>query len=186
MMRDSRGFSLIELIIAILIIGVIAALGGSMLIFTVQHAMYTPNKLTTDFLVSNAMDMIVDGNSSAKGLRFARQITAVAANSVTYIDQDGKTVVVTLNTGTNQLTRTINGSPDNNFLRYQSGTGISIVVGRNSALFIYYDVNGNITATPANVRMVEINAIARTGSGSFGSWQGQSEFSTAVYVPKYQ
>jgi len=186
MIKKAKGFSLIELVIAILVIGVIAAVGGSILIFTLQHAMYTPNKLSMDLLASDAMDKITDGDSAAKGLRFARQITAVAANSLTYIDQDGKTVVVTLNTGTNQLARTINAAADNNFLRYQSGAGISIVVGRNSALFLYYDSGGNITAVPANVRRIEINAKALTGSGSFAGRQGQSEFSTDVYVPKYQ
>ncbi len=185
-MKQSRGFSLIELTIIIAIVGVLAAVGASVAIFAVQGAVYAPHALNMEMLAEDAINKITDGDGLAKVIRFSRQIAAVATNSETFVDQDEKTVVITLNTGTNKLSRTINAVSDANFLYYQASSDIAITTGRNGALFLYYDANEFATAVPANVRRIEVNLIAKTGSGSFGSWQGQAEESSSIRVPKFQ
>ena len=137
-------------------------------------------------LTQEAVDKITDGDHLAKGLRFSRQITNAGANTVTYIDQDNKTVVITLNTGTGLLSRSINAAADSNFLYYQNSADISFTTGRNGALFLYYDASENTTATAANVRRIAVNLIARTSSGAFANLQGQSEQSSSVRVHKFQ
>jgi hypothetical protein len=139
-----------------------------------------------DFLAQDVLSKIVDGDQSAKGLRFSRNLTAVNPNNLTYTDQDGRSVVILLNTGTNRISRSINGSADNNFAYYAATGESQIAVGRNGALFLYYDANNSTTATAANVRKIEVNFIARTTGGNYNNWEGSSEQSTAVYVPKYQ
>ena len=181
-----KAFSLIEFAIVIVIAAIIAAVGTAVLTFSIQNLVYTPNRLNMDMIAQEAIDAIVDGDINAKGLRFSRQITAVAANTVTYVGQDSKTVIITLDTGTNKLTRTINAVADSNFLYYTASSSINITVGRNGALFLYYDSAGSITSTPANVRRIEVNLIAKTQTGSFQNWQGQSEASSSIYVPKFQ
>ena len=186
-MKKNRGFTLIELVIIMLIIGILAGVGSSIIVSVVQDLMYAPKNLNMDMLAQDAMDKIIEGDSTlAHGLRFSKEITAVGANSVSFIDQDGKTVVITLNTGTNKLTRTINAVADNTFLYYSSPTDIGFFVGRNGATFLYYDSAGNITAVSANVRRIEANFIARTGTGNFSDWQGKSEVSSAIRTSKFQ
>jgi len=183
-MKKKRAFSLIELVMVILIVGVIAAVGSYLLIFVIQHAMYTPNKMNTGMIAEDAINKIIDGDSLAKGLRFSRQISAVSPTSITFMDQDGKTVIFTLSS--NKITRTINAVADNAFLYYAASPSIIIAVGSSGALFSYYDSAGNVTATAANVRRVDINLAVRTGTGSFGQWQGQTERTSSIRVPKFQ
>jgi len=185
-MIKNKGFTLIELVMIMLIIGILAGVGSSIIISTVKDLMYAPKNLNMDMLSQDAMDKIIEGDNLAKGLRFNKQITAISANSITFIDQDSKTVIVTLNTGTNKLTRTINALADNTFLYYQSPSDIGFFVGRNAATFLYYDSAGAVTATAANVRRVEINFIARTGTGNFSDWQGKAELSSSIKTSKFQ
>lgn len=185
-MKKRKAFSLIELVMLMAIVGVIAAIGASVAIFAIRQAVYTPNAMNTAMLAEAAIDKIVDGDNLARGLRFSKQITAAGANSVTFVDQDDKTVTIALDTGTHKLTRTINAAADTNFLYYQAASNIAIATGRNGALFIYYDVNENTTSAAANIRRVEVNLAVATGSGSTADWQGKSEQSSSVRVPKFQ
>jgi prepilin-type N-terminal cleavage/methylation domain-containing protein len=186
-MKKNRSFTLIELVITMLIIGILAGVGSSIIVSVVQDLMYAPKNLNMDMLAQDAMEKIIGGDSNlAHGLRFSKQITAIAANSITFIDQDGKTVVVTLNTGTNKLTRTINAVADNTFLYYSAPADIGFFVGRNAAVFLYYDSAGSVTAIAANVRRVGVNFIARTGTGNFSDWQGKAEISSSIRTSKFQ
>ncbi len=184
-MKDKKGFSIIELVMVIAILGILTVVGGSMVIFVTQDLIYSSNVLNMDMLANDAMDKIIYGDSLAKGLLFCQQITASTDNSVTFVDQNGKTVIITLNTGTNKITRTINGSADNNFLYYSSSSNIALTVGRNAKMFTYYDANEAVTTTAASVRRVEINFIAKYKTGNFSNWQGSIESSSSVNTPKY-
>lgn len=185
-MSNKRGFSLIELVMTILIIGILTALGASLLVFGLENSVFTPNSLNMDMLAQEAIGKIVDGDNLAKGLRFSRQITASADNSVGFVDQDGKNVVITLDTLNNRLSRTINSLNDPTFLYYAANSRVNIVTGRKGRLFTYYDSSENTTTTAANVRRVEVNLVARTSSGIFQNWQGSVEQSSSVRVPKFQ
>jgi len=185
-MRQGNGFTLVELVMVILIVGIMAVVGSSIIYSVVQDLMYAPKNLNMDMLAQDAMDKIIDGDNLVEGLRFSQKITAIAANSITFTDQNENTVVITLDTGTNRLTRSINAVADNSFLYYQSPSDVGIFTGRNGALFLYYDSAGAVTATAANVRRVEVNFIARTGTGNFSDWQGKAELSSSIRTSKFQ
>lgn len=182
-MKNKRGFTVIELVMVVLIVGVVAAVGASLMVFTIQHAMYTPGRMNASMIADDAINNIIDGDSLAKGLRFSRQLTAISATSVTFVDQDGRTVVYTL-TG-NKITRTVNSAADSSFLYYAASASIVLSAGTSGVLFSYYDSAGNTTAVAADVRRVEINLKVTIGGGSFANWQGQSERSSSVRVPKF-
>jgi prepilin-type N-terminal cleavage/methylation domain-containing protein len=186
-MKPNKGFSIIELVIAMLIIGIVAAVGASVVVFTIQDLIYTPAQLNMNMLAEEALGKIIDGDSSAAGLRFSRQITdASTSTSVTFIDQSGRTVQITLNTGTNKLSRTINSVTDANFLYYSSASNIALSAGSSGAFFTFYDASGSTTNTAANVRMVDIDLACRTSGGAFGNWQGSSQQRSAIKVSKLQ
>jgi len=184
-MINKKGFSLVEMAMVITILAIVFAVSSSMVIFVVQDLIYSSNVLNMDMLANAALDEISYGDNLAGGLAFSQQITASAVNSVTFTDQSGRTVIITLNTGTNKITRTINAVADNNFLYYGARSGINFVVGKNGQMFTYYDSTDTTTATAANVRRVEINFIVRSGAGNFTNWQGSVERSSSVSTPKF-
>jgi hypothetical protein len=138
-----------------------------------------------DMLASDALDIMIDGDSQVGGLRFSRSITAIQDYQVTFMDEDNQSVVCRLDTIANKLYRSVNGGAEALIPYYAAPSAISIS-GKNNKLFTYYDANEAVTAVPANVRRISITLIAKTGSGSYDEWQGQSEVSTSVAVKKYQ
>lgn len=180
-----NGFTLIELIMVIVILGVLSAAGTHLTFYLVKNAIFVPNKLNMDMLASDALDIIVDGDGLAKGLRFSKSITAVQDYQVNFNNQDGQSVVYRLDTGTNKLYRSLNGGTEVVIPYYAAAAGVS-VAGNNNKLFIYYDANEAVTAVPAAVRWVTITLNAKTGTGSYDNWQGQSQQSTSIAVNKFQ
>lgn len=184
-MRLKRGFTFIELIMVIAIIGVLAGAGAWIMVYTVKNSVFIPNQLGMDKLATDALNIMAEGDTQAKGLRFSRAITAVNANRVDFIDGDGKTVYFRLDAGTNKLYRSINGSPEQAIPYYSSAAGLSLS-GKSGSLFTYYDGNGAITAIAANVRRVRMILIAKSGTGLYNDWQGLSEQASSVAVKKFQ
>lgn len=182
--KPRKGFTLIELIMVILIIAVISVAGSSILVYVIQNAVFIPNQLNMDMIGQEALDIMIEGDGNAKGLRFSRAITAIAVNQVDFVNQDSQAIRYRLDTGTNKLYRSIAGGGEA-LIPYYVVSGINIT-GESGALFTYYDASNVVTATPANVRRIAMTLIAKTGSGSFANWQGQSEQSSSIAVSKFQ
>lgn len=179
-----RGFTLIELVMVIAIIGVLSVTGVFLMLYLVQNSVFIPNKLNMDMLASDALDIMIEGDASAKGLRFSMSITVVEDNQVTFKNQDSQIIRYRLDINTSRLYRSISGGPEA-LLPYYLTSGISIA-GKNNVLFTYYDATDTPTTNPADVRRIKVTLIARTGSGSFADWQGQSEQSSSVAVSKFE
>ncbi len=174
-----KAFTIIELIMVIVIIGILSVSGAWLMIYFVQNSVYIPNQLNTDMAANEALKIMVEGDNTAKGLRFIQAVTGITSNNnFTFTNQAGQSINYTLNTATNILYRSINGGAQVQIPYYP---GIKIV-GQSGALFTYYDANESVTSTAANVRRIAINLIASTGTGSFQDWQGQSAQSTSIAV----
>ncbi len=180
----NKGFTFIETVMAILIISVISLSGSLIMAPLLRNSVFIPNQLNMDMLGQEALDIMIEGDAGAKGLRFSKQIRGVAANQVDFVNQDSKNIYYRLDTNRNKLYRSISGGPESP-VPYYAVSGINIS-GKNNALFTYYDSTNAVTNNPANVRRIQIVLIARTGSGSYADWQGRSEQSSSIKVSKFQ
>ena len=180
-----KGFTLVELIMVIAVIAVLAASSSWIMAYTVKNSVFIPNQLGMDKLAKDALDIMIDGDAQAKGLRFSRIITALAANRVDFIDGDGKTVYFRLDSGTNKLYRSINGGVEANIPSYSSLSGLNLS-GKSGSLFTYYDLANAVTANPAAVRRILMILIAKSGTGLYNDWEGQSEQASSVAFNKLQ
>ncbi|HOW88442.1 MAG TPA: prepilin-type N-terminal cleavage/methylation domain-containing protein [Candidatus Omnitrophota bacterium] len=180
-MRNAKGFTLIELIMVIVIAAVLGTAGYHLMTFMTRHTFYLPNQLRTDLAVAEALEVMVEGDSSgsataAKGLRFASAVTAATASSVTVTNQDGQTATYTFSGG--GLTRTIGASTVN--LPYFMPADVDF-----TGSFSYFNSTDALLsfpiADPTLIRRIQISLSATQGtSGDFDRWEGSSGQSTSV------
>ena len=186
--RNSRqGFTLVELLMVALIIGLLALPGGYLMTYMVKNSVFIPNKLSMDRLVSDALDIMIEGDSQAKGLRFSRTITNIQDYQVTFINQDAQIVRYRLEISVDPilLYRSIDGGTETMVPYYMPTIGVDLSV-KNSKLFTYYDVNEVVTNNPANVRWITVSLRAQTWDGTFANWAGKSDLLSSVAVRKFQ
>jgi prepilin-type N-terminal cleavage/methylation domain-containing protein len=183
--RPKRGFALTELVVVMILVAIISTAGAALMGYLIQNAAYIPNKINMDMLAFDALDIMIEGDSVAKGLRFSRAISAVAVNTVTFINQDSQTIRFRLDTVTHKLYRQINSGTEKVIPYYGSLNGLSVYPTATN-LFTYYDANQAVTSTPANVRWVTLGLKAQTGDGLFNHWEGKASQTTAIAVKRYQ
>ena len=183
--NQREGVTLIELIMVIVIVTILSFPGSYLMSFLIQNSVFIPNELNMDMLASDALDIMIEGNDQARGLRFSQVITNITDNQITFINQDSQSIVYRLNA--NRLERSINAGAFAPIPYYQKA-GIT-VTGKSNRLFTYFDANEvAITppGTPANVRRIAMTVIAQTGTGSYVDWEGQSEQISSIAVKRFQ
>ena len=188
--NHKSGFTLIEAVMVMAIVGVLSVPGAYLMSYFVNNGIYIPNKLNMDMLASDALDIMIEGDSQAKGLRFSKSIISIQDNRVIFTNQDNQAIRYRL-TGATEVTldpyliyRSINGGPDT-ILPYYATRGVRIT-GKDNKLFTYYDAGDNVTSDPNSVRRVVIALIAQTGTGSYADLQGRSEQTSSIAVKKFQ
>lgn len=185
---SGRGFTLIEIVMVILITALLSVAGVHIMRFTIQNTFYLPNQVQTDLAAAEALETMVEGDTATvRGLRFCKEVTALAANQVNVTDQDDVALQFRLNTANHRLYRKI-GAAAETVVPYAMPANVNFSGGGGGgALFTYYDGSNPelVTAVPANVRRIQINLIAQQGGGSVDSFEGRSTQSTSVKVNRF-
>jgi prepilin-type N-terminal cleavage/methylation domain-containing protein len=183
--KKSKGFTFIEAMMVIVIIGVIAASGAYVMLYVVQNSVFIPNKLNVEMVGQDLLDIMLEGDPSCKGLRLSNAITTASANTVGFINTTGQTVEFLWDGVAKRINRRINGA---SWLVVPNYLPNTIYIDRKgtSPIFTYYDANQAETTTPANVRRIKVEFKVTSGSGAYADWQGQAEFSSSITVRKFQ
>ena len=184
--NPKSGFSLMEAVMVMAIVAILSVPGAYLMSYLVQNSVFIPNQLNMDMLASDALDIMIEGDSQAKGLRFSKSITNVQDYQVTFNNQDGQSIRYRLETSVDpsQLYRSIKGGPEE-LIPYYVTSGVSIT-GKNNRLFTFYDAAEGVTNNPSNVRRIEMTLIVKTGTGNYSDWEGQSEQASSIAVKKFQ
>ena len=148
--RKQTGFTLIELITVIIILGLVASMGGML--------------LTRGFTSANKFNATNDPNywqgtiayeRMVRDLREMLALTSANNNSISYLGNNGK--IITYSLSGSSLVRTVG-----------SAAGVNLANTITSLSFSYYNASGQSTNTLANVRCINIVTILTqpTQSGS--------------------
>ena len=106
-MRNVRGFTLIEVIMIVLITALLSIAGIHIMKFTLQNSFYLPNQVQADLVAAESLEIMVEGDGAAKGLRFCKNVTTATSTQVIVTNQDNVTISYRLDTGTGKLYRQI-------------------------------------------------------------------------------
>lgn len=137
--RTQNGFSLIELIITIVIMGIISVVVGKILLQGYKTYITSQNISEVDWQGLLALESITN---DIHNIRSASSITTISASSFAFVDMSGTTV-----------TYTLSGS---NLQR----NGLTVASGVSALTFSYLDDSGAITATASAVRYITISLTA--------------------------
>ncbi|MDD5226002.1 MAG: prepilin-type N-terminal cleavage/methylation domain-containing protein, partial [Candidatus Omnitrophica bacterium] len=85
--KPTRGFTLIELVMVILITSVLALAGVHIMKLTIRNSFYLPNQVQADLVAAEALEIIVEGDSQAKGLRFCKAVSIATATQIEVTNQ---------------------------------------------------------------------------------------------------
>ncbi|HTL70511.1 MAG TPA: type II secretion system protein [Candidatus Eisenbacteria bacterium] len=185
--RDPRpGFTLIELIVTMVIISVLASAFVAVAAPQINLFFFLPQRLRVQSAGTDLLDIILDGDIGARGLRFAgptasaSAITAATASSLTYTyaddDQTAHTVTFTFSPATEQLTRSVDGAAAQTVPYYARTAAGFAVSAAETNFFRYYDQAGTeftpVAATLGNIYRVDVAVRVRSGSGAVAESEG--------------
>jgi prepilin-type N-terminal cleavage/methylation domain-containing protein len=140
--RRERGFTLVEAVIVIVLVGIMAALGGLMLTTAFRSYLLGRDISVADAHGRVAVERMVRELAAARSAT-AGDLNIGVANEIAFTDTGG-TVIHYARAG-NQLTRDENGGP------------ARLLADNVTALtFTYWDRNGAATAVVANVYYVGV------------------------------
>ncbi|MFH1360210.1 MAG: prepilin-type N-terminal cleavage/methylation domain-containing protein [Candidatus Omnitrophota bacterium] len=183
--NQKKAFTIIEAIVVMALLVIISVGGASLMFYFIQNSVFMPTQMNVDMIVSDALDILIEGEGKIGGLRFSREITLAQPNEIIFVDQDGQKIRYYLYGLPSKLYRGFDIGHSIELIPYYVPTGVTLGP-RGKALFTYYDANDNITMNPALVRRIAIGLVAQTGSGSYENWDGHSEQVTSITVKKFQ
>ncbi|MBI4335521.1 MAG: hypothetical protein HY589_02590 [Candidatus Omnitrophica bacterium] len=193
MVKNRRGVTLIEFVMIITTVSIIATAASVVLIYVWQEFAYLPRQLRVRQAGHAALDEIIEGSGSIKGLRSAKSITSAAAAQVNYkygypAPADEHTVSIRWDSSGRRFYRSVDSAVEREIPYYASSVNIE---GKETpgAIFTYYKSDGSawVSGTDALslIKRVRIEISVTTGSGAFTGYQAALKMSSGVEVKQY-
>ena len=150
-MSNEKAFTLIEVIVSLVLIGIMAAIAGMGLVKIAEGYVFAKQNAETVQKAQIAIARIVKELGAVCPPPWTTSgclgITAASGTSVTY----------TRLQGTAPVTNAITYSNPNITVAVDSGTATTLIDNVTAFTLAYFDAAGASTATPANIRRVDIN-----------------------------
>lgn len=151
LMTDKKGFTLIEVIVSLVLLGILAAIAGLGLVQVVNGYSLAKQNSETIQKVQIAITRLTKELGAATG------ISSAAATSITYTRPGPVTNTLASSGSTVQITGITPVFPGTPLINNVTGFALT-----------YFDAAGNSTAIPANIRRVNIS-LTVTGANNQAS-----------------
>ena len=196
--RNDGGVTLVEVVIVIAVAAILGTAFASVMVPMMNFYFYYPQSSRVNNAGADVLQIILEGDEKARGLRFASipctlpaggssRISVATATTLTYhhamTDACGNggtnsnSVALAYNAGSQTVTRSINGAAAAVIPYYATAaSGIQINPPSGINFFRYFDAAGtDLGAAPAvgSIRRVDVTLIASSGTGLVKHSAGQ-------------
>ena len=148
--------TLIELIMTMIIVGILAGTSSYLLVAFADQSVYLPLSFEMAQAADEAMDLILEGDATAGGLRYARSIKSTRAQFLRYTDQDGRDVRIRFRKKKGYFQRSVDGAAWQNFPSFYNPDLRLVPIVGTTRVFWYYNQNFKKTKRPNRVRFVRV------------------------------
>ena len=207
-MKLQRGVTIMEVVIVITVTAILASAFSSVMVPMMNLYFYFPESSRVNNAAVDLLDILIEGDKNARGLRFAGQpcaipiggsstITTATASTLTYYyslsencGTDGfsfNSVDLVYDSDAHIVTRSINGGPAEAIPYYAtSDSGIHFDPPDSTDFFRYYDAAGTeLLANQTDAERVDITVTATSGSGRVEHDAGQISLKSGVEIKRY-
>ena len=191
--KSAQGVTLIELITTLAVAGILASAFVALAVPQINLFFFLPQRIRVINASSDVLDTIMEGDSIARGLRFAQTITAASANSLTYTyttaDWVSHTLTINYVPASHTVTRSLDAAAATFVPYYLNASSGFLVDALEVNFFRYYTsagvemVGGGIV--PATIYQVNVAASVKTGSGSVTESEGMMAIKSGVEIKHY-
>ena len=183
-----KGFTLIELVITIVLLGIIAATGANFIYPILNTFFAVPVQVRGQQIGDFMADDCIEGSPSSEGFRIMKNIVSASDASINYLLANSTSITLTWSSTTKKLTKTdLSGSYV--LPKEFSNNDMSLDGQTAGVIFKYYDSSGNIisspVATPANIKRIEMDWIIYTGSANIRKMEAKYLLNTGVQIKQF-
>lgn len=183
-----NAYTLVELIMVIVAVSVMAI--GAVVFFIPMANLFfvSPKQTAVEYMGQEIMDLLVDGNAAAKGLKYSKLITAANATQINYTDADNKTVVIRWDNTALKFYRNINSAGEVSLpARYTAGVKAQ---GKNTSniVFRFFNSTGAEIASPVvagslfTIKRIKIELVLYTGDGLMKDFEGRVNLTSGTEI----
>jgi len=187
--KAKRAVTLIELVITIVILALIGSASVAFFIPMMHLFFYSPSQLMVDNVAQDVAGIIIEGDDSAKGLRFSKSITSADEDEITFTNTDNDTIAYRWDATEKKVFRNINNTGEST-IPYSYYKNV-IVKGSasDSEIFQYYDSSASKIAVPvvsvSSIESIRMNLIIKAGPGNVEASQGSIKIETGIDIKQY-
>ncbi len=196
-----------ELIVTISVISIIAAASAGIIIYLLQLFIYLPRQTTARRVVHEVIDIMTEGESSRRGMRYAAQIQEASSTQFRYIfgypgNADKRSMRLRLDQSKIRRSYTAFGDPvtgpgssygGEEVVPYYAAGSISVAGSQSNPnrIFTYFTADGAQLPDPvptdqlSTIGRVKIDITATTGTGLFQNWDSSFATTSGVEIREY-
>lgn len=186
--KNKIAATLVELIITMVVVGIISVSAAAFFIPMANLFFYLPSQLMVEQTAQTVIDIIVEGDRDAEGLRYAKSIESADEDELTFVTSGGDTVNYSWDATERRIYRNINIQGER-LIPYSYYGGI-IVKGASSdsEIFQYYNSSASKMQAPVSIsslsliESVRMHLIIQAGEGNIKANQGKIEIKTGVDI----